>query len=42
MILQRENLDKSKQIEKLVKIKEDNEEEEPQKITDLISDKEMK
>ena len=37
-ILQRENLNKSKEIEKLVKITEDNEE--YQKLSDLLSDKE--
>lgn len=42
VILQRENLDKSKEIEKLEKFNENNEEEEHQKISDFISDKEVK
>ena len=43
MILQRENLDKSKEIEKMAKINENNEEEEKsQKISDLISDQTKK
>ena len=43
VILQRENLDKSKEIEKMAKINENNEEEEKsQKISDLISDQTKK